>query len=239
MRLDKLLEIAELGSKNQVKKLLKSRQVTVDGQIVTRSNAIVDAGLQDIRVARKQVTVEGSAYFLLNKPQGVVSAVRDDQFDTVIDCLALEDQVPGLYPVGRLDRDTEGLMLLTNNGPLGFRMLHPQYHVTKTYYVEVNGLLGEDAAIFFKDGVVFEGGRVCKPADLQIVEAQAGLSKAYVTISEGSFHQVKKMCLAYGVKVTYLKRISFGSFVLEDDLLPGHYRELTLTEQEKLKDYFG
>ena len=144
----------------------------------------------------------------------------------------------GIFPIGRLDRDTEGLVLLTNNGPLGFRMLHPQHHVDKTYYVEVNDALHPDAPAFFENGVTFLDGTSCKPAQLTILSSQKGHSRARVTISEGKFHQVKKMFLAYGVKVTYLKRLSFGGFDLEDTLPAGAYRQLSQEEIKVLKKYF-
>lgn len=150
MRLDKLLGQAGFGSRNQVKKLIRSRQVYVDGRLAEADNLNVEPSLQEITVSGKQVTLSTEKYFILNKPSGVVSAVSDKEHQTVIDLIAEADRVPKLYPVGRLDRDTEGLLLITNNGPLGFRMLHPKYHVTKTYYVEVNGLLAADAPAFLK-----------------------------------------------------------------------------------------
>ncbi|MGT2949838.1 16S rRNA pseudouridine(516) synthase [Streptococcus cuniculi] len=237
MRLDKCLEKAGVGSRNQVKKLLKSQQVTVDGRLVRSGSQIADPGLQVIEVCGKQVMLEAPVYYLLNKPAGVVSAVSDVQHQTVIDLIAEKDRRAGLYPIGRLDRDTEGLLLITNNGPLGFRMLHPKYHVDKVYDVEVNGFLAEDAVAFFREGVRFLDGTKCQPAVLEIVSAEETFSRARIRISEGKFHQVKKMFLAYGVKVTYLKRIAFGDFVLEDDLPVGSYRTLTSTEKKILKQY--
>ncbi|MGT2715848.1 16S rRNA pseudouridine(516) synthase [Streptococcus respiraculi] len=237
MRLDKCLEKASVGSRNQVKKFLKSQQVTVDGRLARSGRQIVDPGLQVIEVCGKQVILEAPVYYLLNKPVGVVSAVSDDKHQTVIDLIAEDDRRSGLYPIGRLDRDTEGLLLITNNGPLGFRMLHPKYHVEKVYYVEVNGLLADEAVSFFREGVQFLDGTVCQPAFLEIVSAEESLSRARIRISEGKFHQVKKMFLAYGVKVTYLKRIAFGDFVLEDDVPAGSYRTLTSAEKEILKRY--
>lgn len=150
MRLDKLLGQAGFGSRNQVKKLICSRQVSVDGQIVTKDNVIVDSGLQSIFVGKERVCLKESSYYLLYKPSGVVSAVRDSEHKTVIDLISEKDKVEGLYPIGRLDRDTEGLLIVTNNGPLGYRMLHPKHHVAKTYYVEVNGFLERDAITFFE-----------------------------------------------------------------------------------------
>ena len=198
----------------------------------------MDSHLQDIRVAGQKLLTAKESYFLLNKPAGVVSACSDANFQTVLDLLREEDRVDGLFPIGRLDRDTEGLVLLTNNGPLGFRMLHPQHHVAKTYYVEVNDALHPDAPAFFDNGVTFLDGTTCKPAQLTILSSQPGHSRARITISEGKFHQVKKMFLAYGVKVTYLKRISFGGFELEDTLPAGAYRQLTVEEIPILKKYF-
>ncbi|WP_394404904.1 pseudouridine synthase [Streptococcus sp. 20-1249] len=237
MRLDKCLGQAGFGSRNQIKKLLRGRQVRIDGEIVTAINHIVDMDLQDIRVADKKVEGLASTYLLLNKPAGVVTAVSDQEHETVLDCLAAEDRATGLYPVGRLDRDTEGLVLLTNNGPLGFRLLHPQYHIDKTYYVEVNGPLEPDAPDFFARGVTFLDGTVCNPAHLEVLSSGVEKSCAEITISEGKFHQVKKMFLAYGVKVTYLRRIRFGEFHL-GDLPVGAYRPLNTEELQILKRYF-
>ena len=130
-------------------------------------------------------------------------------------------------------------MLITNNGPLGFAMLHPRYHVAKTYYVEVNDILGPDAPAFFESGVVFEDGTICKSAQLEILSSTSDKSCARITISEGKFHQVKKMFLAYGVKVTYLKRISFGAFTLDEGIAVGSYRALTEAEKVILRTYLG
>lgn len=239
MRLDKLLGQAGYGSRNQVKKLIRSRQVYVDGVLAEQDNLNVDASLQTITVSGKELEHAPEVYYLMNKPSGVVSARKDKEHQTVIDLIRPEDQREGLYPVGRLDRDTEGLVLITNNGPLGFALLHPRYHVAKIYYVEVNDTLGPDAPAFFESGVVFEDGTVCKPAHLKILSSASDKSCAQITISEGKFHQVKKMFLAYGVKVTYLKRISFGDFVLNDKLPRGSYRRLTEEEKTILKRYLN
>ena len=239
MRLDKLLGQAGYGSRNQVKKLIRSRQVYVDGALADRDNLNVDASLQTIMVSGNELEHTPEVYYLMNKPSGVVSARKDKEHQTVIDLIKPEDQRDGLYPVGRLDRDTEGLVLITNNGPLGFAMLHPRYHVAKTYYVEVNDILGPDAPSFFESGVVFEDGTVCKSAQLEILSSARNKSCAHITISEGKFHQVKKMFLAYGVKVTYLKRISFGAFKLDEEIAVGSYRALTEAEKVILRTYLG
>ncbi|MBO4107453.1 pseudouridine synthase [Streptococcus suis] len=237
MRLDKCLEQARIGSRKQVKKLFKAQRICIDGQVATSLSQIVDPGLQNIEVVGQRVELEGSRYYLLHKPAGVVSAVSDKEHQTVIDLFEPEHRADGLYPVGRLDRDTEGLLLITNNGPLGFRMLHPKHHVDKVYYVEVNGPLGPDAPDFFAQGIRFLDGTRCQPADLTILETSMEQSRAVIRIGEGKFHQVKKMFLAYGVKVTYLKRTSFGPFQL-GDLQVGTYRNLTEAELQDLKNYF-
>lgn len=238
MRLDKLLGQAGFGSRGQVKKLIRSQQVRVDGVLATADSLNVDPNLQTLTVFGKPLSYLPEVYYILNKPAGLVSAVRDQQHETVIDLIKKEDRKEGLYPVGRLDRDTEGLVLITNNGPLGFRLLHPKHHVNKTYYVEVNGELAKDAPSFFENGIAFLDGSVCKPAKLQLISSSPEVSCAYITILEGKFHQIKKMFLAYGVKVTYLKRISFGPFEL-GNLPVGEYRELTEEEKERLVGYLG
>lgn len=238
MRLDKCLEKAGLGSRGQIKKCLLGQQVRIDGQVVTKSSQIVDPDLQVITLNQRPIKLEGAVYYLLNKPKGVVTAVSDSHHQTVIDLVAKTDRRLGLYPVGRLDRDTEGLVLLTNNGPLGFRLLHPKHHVTKVYDVTVNGYLAEDAYAFFAKGVVFRDGTICQPATLSILTADLTSSRARLTLSEGKFHQVKKMFLAYGVKVTALKRLAFGPFELDNQLVLGSYRSLTSVEKTALLSFF-
>ncbi|MCQ8261337.1 rRNA pseudouridine synthase [Streptococcus suis] len=238
MRLDKCLEKAKIGSRKQVKKLFKAQQISIDGQPAHSLSQIVDPDIQDIQVSGRKVELEGSVYYLLHKPRGVVSAVTDKDHQTVIDLIAPQDRREGLYPVGRLDRDTEGLVLITNNGPLGYRLLHPSHHVDKVYYVEVNGPLGPDAPNYFASGVTFLDGTRCQPANLTILETSFGNSRATIKLAEGKFHQVKKMFLAYGVKVTYLKRICFGEFEL-GDLKIGQYRKLKPTEWQQLLEYFS
>lgn len=235
MRMDELLKKQGFGSRNQIKKLLKSHQVKIDGKLVTRANTIVDAQVQKIEVAGQRVRDSSLVYYLLHKPAGIVTARKDGQHQTVLDLLAKEVSKDGLYPVGRLDRDTEGLVLITNNGPLGFKLLHPSHHISKTYLVEVNGYLAEDAVDFFDQGVRFLDGKICKPAQLDSLNAEETKSRARLVITEGKFHQVKKMFLAYGLKVTYLKRIAFGPLKL-GDLERGQYRPLAKDEIAILLD---
>ena len=237
MRLEHLLMKYLVLSRREMKKLIKNEAVLIDGVPATHVSNNVDATLQVITVNGSQIQDNSQKYYMLNKPQGVISATTDKEHTTVIDLFSKEN-VEGLYPLGRLDGDTEGLLLVTNNGPLGYRMLNPDQHIEKEYYVEVNGPLDEDAVETFKRGVVFHGGTQCKPSTLTIIESSDHFSRATVTISEGKFHQVKKMFLCVGVKVTYLKRIRFGEFVLDEALEPGEYRELNETELELVKTYF-
>ena len=237
MRLDQVMNQAGLGSRNQVKRLLKSCQVQVDGQVERRPNRNVDPGLQEIKVQGQTLTQPAETYWLLHKPQGVLTAVKDDRFTTVVDCLAPQDQAPGLYPVGRLDRSTTGLVFLTTNGPLGYRMLHPQYHVEKEYQVVVNGPLTQDHVASFAQGILIDQDRPCAPAHLVIEASGPQESRARLTIREGKFHQVKKMFLSVGVKVTQLHRLRMGHLVLDQDLAPGAYRPLKQEELAQLKHY--
>ena len=237
MRLEHLLMKYLVLSRREMKKLIKNEAVLIDGVPATHVSNNVDATLQVITVNGTQIHDASQKYYMLNKPQGVISATTDKEHTTVIDFFSKEN-VEGLYPLGRLDGDTEGLLLVTNNGPLGYRMLNPDQHIEKEYYVEVNGPLDEDALETFKRGVTFHGGYQCKTSSLTIIESSDNLSRATVTISEGKFHQVKKMFLCVGVKVTYLKRIRFGEFVLDEALAPGEYRELNEAELELVKTYF-
>lgn len=238
MRLDKLLELEKIGSKRKVKALIRSKQVTVDGQITMNENLNVDASLQDIYVRDKKIQRTTHVYYMLNKPQGVVTAVKDAQHQTVIDLISIKDQRTGLYPIGRLDRDTEGLLLITDNGQLGYQLLLPHKKVTKRYEVIVNEPLTLSDCNAIADGIVFSDGKKCKPAELVILSSEKNEGHAYLDITEGKFHQVKKMFLSIGKKVVYLKRISMGPIQLDDALGLGEYRSLNQKELQALLPYF-
>lgn len=237
MRLEHLLMKHFSLSRREMKKMIRNGEVLIDGQPATHVSNNVDASIQQIIVNGKPIVDTSHRYFMLNKPKGVVSATSDNLYPTVIDLLK-EEAVEQLYPIGRLDRDTEGLLLITNNGPLGYRMLNPERKVEKEYYVEVNGLLDEHSVEAFKSGIIFHGGYQCQPSLLRILSASDSFSTATVVISEGKFHQVKKMFLSIGVKVTFLRRIRFAEFMLDESLAPGEYRSLNATELELLKKYF-
>lgn len=230
MRLDKLLTLNQYGSRREIKRLLFSKKVTVNGVVVMQDNLAVDPTIQDIRVNGKKIDQTTDVYYMLNKPKHVVTAVNDKYKQTVIDLIRDEDYREGLYPVGRLDADTTGLLLITNNGQLGYRLLQPKYHVTKVYDVVVNGYLEDRAVAMFEKGVTFLDGTICKSAQLDIIERSTMQSRARVMISEGKYHQVKKMFLSVGVKVVQLHRVAMGSLWLDENLEIGMYRQLTKEE---------
>ena len=237
MRLEHLLMKHFDISRKQMKKLISYGEVLIDSTPATHVSNNVDPQIQVITVQGSRMEDNSQKYYLLNKPKGVITATTDSQLPTVID-LFKNENVEGLYPIGRLDRDTEGLLIITNNGPLGYRLLNPVQHIEKEYYVEVSGPLDDSCIQRFFDGIMFHDGTICKPAKLSILESSPSFSKATVTISEGKFHQVKKMFLCVGVKVTFLKRIRFGKFVLDSSLEPGEYRPLNPFELQLLKQYF-
>ena len=237
MRLEHLLMKHFDISRKQMKKLISSGEVLIDSIAATHVSNNVDPQLQVITVLGNQIQDNSQKYFLLNKPKGIISATTDATHTTVID-LFYKENIKGLYPIGRLDRDTEGLLIITNNGPLGYRLLNPVQHIEKEYYVEVNGPLDNSCIQRFHDGIIFHDGTICKPAILSILESSPSFSKASVIISEGKFHQIKKMFLCVGVKVTFLKRIRFGEFLLDESLSPGEYRPFNSFELQLLKQYF-
>ena len=236
MRLDKFLSLAKI-SRKEMKQKLRLRQIVIDGQPARSLSQNVDTGLQKLVFQGRQIQGYEHNYLMLHKPNGVVTASKDKKLPTVMDLVPKNIQSDQLYAIGRLDRDTTGLLLLTDNGPLGFQLLHPQYHVDKTYQVKVNGLLTPDHIQKFKDGIIFLDGTACKPAQLEILDASPTESHTSITISEGKFHQVKKMFLSVGVKVTALKRVQFGDFTLNSELSEGQYRPLNPEELEIIKNY--
>lgn len=236
MRLDKILA-QEKVSRKAMKQALLKKEILVDGFPASSLAQNVDTGLQELIFKDRKIQGYEHIYLMLHKPNGVVTASKDKKLPTVMDLLPQHLQSDQLYAIGRLDRDTTGLLLLTDNGPLGFQLLHPQYHVDKTYQVEVNGPLSSDHVQQFKDGIIFLDGTSCKPAQLEIQVSSPSLSRATISISEGKFHQVKKMFLSVGVKVTALKRIQFGDLTLDSNLAEGQYRPLNQEELQIIKNY--
>lgn len=241
IRIDKLLAHMGLGTRSEIKKAVKLGKVTIDGRVVKDSGLIVDPEQANVAFDGVPVVYRDMVYFMLNKPQGVISATEDGRERTVIDLLEPEDRLREPFPVGRLDKDTVGLLLLTNDGQLAHELLSPRKHVAKTYEALVQGDVGEADKQTFAAGVTLDDGYVTMPADLQILQHEQRedelFSSVSLTITEGKFHQVKRMFEAVGKKVVYLKRISMGPLKLDESLPEGSYRELSDDEVELLRTH--
>ena len=238
MRLDKLLANMGYGSRKEVKQLLKQKAVRVDDVVVKDAAMKVDTEKQIVTVFGEPVEYTEFIYLMMNKPQGVISATEDNRDETVIDLLDPLHQHFEPFPVGRLDKDTEGFLLITNDGQLAHNLLSPKKHVPKTYYADIEGHVTEADIEAFAQGVTLDDGYHTKPGHLVILEA-AEQSKIELTIQEGKFHQVKRMFEAVGKKVTYLKRLSMGDLALDESLALGEYRGLTSEELELLQNSQG
>lgn len=238
MRLDKLIEERLQTSRKEMKRLFLRGKVSVDGQMTQNQSRNVDSQLHRIEVDGHQLLTD-EAYYLLAKPKGVVTAKRDTQHHTVFDLLKAETQIKELVPIGRLDRDTEGLLIMTSNGQLVYDLLHPNKKVAKVYRAVINQRVTEKDVEAFAKGIIFLDGTQCQPADLSILRHDEMKNHSFVelVISEGKFHQVKKMFLACGKKVIELKRVQMGPISL-GELEIGNYRRLTQEELQQLKPYF-
>jgi len=235
MRLDKLLANMGYGTRKEVKQLLKQKAVTVDGEVVKDASMHVNPDDQAVLVYGERVHYSEFIYLMMNKPPGVISATEDLYDKTVIDLLDPLAQHFKPFPVGRLDKDTEGLLLITNDGQLAHNLLSPKKHVPKLYYAKVNGIVTEEDTEAFKQGVELDDGYVTKPGVLNILKS-GPQSEIELSIQEGKFHQVKRMFEARNKKVTYLKRLSMGTLKLDEELELGDYRELTTDELNALKN---
>lgn len=232
MRLDKFLCDMGMGTRSQVKQKIRKGQVTLEGAAVLRPEFKVEPG-QQICVDGESILYQEMEYYMLNKPAGCVCARTDRQFATVMELLPARKRTD-LSPVGRLDKDTEGLLLITNDGQLSHRLLSPRYHVDKTYYARIQGCVTKDHIKAFEEGLEIGEDRPTLPARLEILEA-GECSQVRVTIQEGKYHQIKRMFHTAGCEVLYLKRLSMGSLVLDESLKPGAYRLLTQEEIDALK----
>ena len=233
MRLDKFLVEMKKGSRSEVKKLIKSGRVTVDGRTVREPEQKFNPERAQISLDGQTVSYASFEYFMLNKPQGVVSATEDRRFQTVVDLIG-DARRKDLFPAGRLDIDTEGLLLITNDGQLAHQLLSPKKHVDKVYFARVEGILPSDVKEQFAKGLTLDGEVKTLPAQLELLK-EGPVSEVRLTIHEGKFHQVKRMFEAVGCRVIYLKRLSMGSLVLDETLAPGEYRRLTDDELRALK----
>lgn len=235
-RLDKVLANLGYGSRKEVKILVKNKEVLIDGEVVKDSSMQIDPEKNEIVVSGEKINYRKYIYLLLNKPAGVVSATFDKYDETVIDLIDDEYKVFEPFPVGRLDKDTVGFLLITNDGELNHRLISPKWHVDKVYYAEIDRKVEESDIRAFEKGITLDDGYKCLPAKLEILKADENGSEVKVTIQEGKFHQVKRMFNSVGKNVVYLKRISFGPMSLPEDLTEGEFRELTQQEVNVLKN---
>lgn len=237
MRLDRFLCETGFGTRSQVKAFLKKGLVTVNGETAKKPEQKIKETEDAVFCNGKRAVYAVFVYLMLHKPAGVVSATEDRRERTVLDLLDTEDRRK-VFPVGRLDKDTEGLLLLTDDGELAHRLLSPKKHVDKVYFAEVEGQITEAHADRFQEGLDIGEKELTLPAELEILKNGA-VSEVRVTIREGKFHQVKRMFEAVGCRVVYLKRLSMGTLTLDEKLAAGAYRNLTEEEITKLKQLTG
>lgn len=235
MRVDKLLANMGVGSRKQVKNLIRKKRVTINGVIHTDASVHVNPNVDVVKVDDTVIHYQKYVYLMMNKPPGYISSTWDKHNQTVIDLLKPRYKHFKPFPVGRLDKDTEGLLLLTNDGKLAHELLSPKKGIPKTYYAKIKGTVTEKDILAFKNGVLLDDGYKTKPGELEII-TRGPISEVYVTITEGKFHQVKRMFQAVHKKVVYLKRIKMGGLLLDPALRPGSYRELN--EQEEKYCFF-
>lgn len=233
MRLDKYLCHIGYGTRSQVQKLVKQKRVSIDGVIINKPDYGFVVEEAEVMVDGKCIVYKEFYYFILHKPAGVITATKDELQETVLDLLESIDQNKEVAPVGRLDKDTEGLLILTNDGVTAHKLLSPKKHVPKVYYVEVEGTVNEEDQKAIEQGLTLADGTQCLTGVLDILEA-GEKSKVHLTINEGKFHQVKRMMASLGKPVTYLKRVQMGGLKLPDDLEKGCYRELSEEELKQL-----
>ena len=236
IRLDKYLADMSVGTRSEVKRLIKNGMVRVGDEVVRKAEYKIDEAKDVVHIGERQISYVKEEYYLLNKPAGVVSATEDTLHRTVIDLIDSKKR-KDLFPVGRLDKDTEGLLIITNDGALSHRLLSPKKHVDKTYYAKINGKVTSHTVEQFHRGVNIgtdEDPEITKPGTLEIL-ASGDQSEIRLTIQEGKYHQVKRMFQSVGMEVTYLKRESMGNLKLDPTLKPGEYRALTKEELGSLK----
>ena len=250
IRLDKYLADMGCGTRSQVKQMIRKGQVEINGEKIKKPEQKITIAQDRVCVAGKEIRYEKYRYYLLHKPAGYVSATTDNRDKTVLELLP-ENIRRELFPVGRLDKDTEGLLLITDDGALAHELLSPKKHVDKTYYAVTDGCMTKEDVQRFAEGLEIGEKKLTMPAKLEILSTRkveeteleqypsGWSSEIQLTIKEGKFHQVKRMTEAVGKKVVYLKRISMGVLTLPDDLKKGECRQLTAEEEKKLKDSIG
>jgi 16S rRNA pseudouridine516 synthase len=233
-RLDKILSNMGCGSRKEIKDMAKKGMIKVDEMIVKDPSQHVDPTRQEIVVNGEVITYRDKVYLMLHKPPGVISATEDSREETVVDLMP-EYKHFSLFPVGRLDKDTEGLLLLTNDGKLAHELLSPKKHIPKLYFAKIKGVVGSNDVLAVEEGIVLDDGYKTLPGQLEIIQA-GDISEIQITIHEGKFHQIKRMFAALDKEVIYLKRLAMGRLQLDDNLAIGHYRELSEEELQLLKE---
>nr|WP_242985379.1 pseudouridine synthase [Vallitalea okinawensis] len=234
MRLDKFIASMGFGSRKEVKNNIRKGLVTVNDNLIKDPGFGVIRGKDRVTLKNQPITYEDYQYFMLHKPAGVISATEDPKHKTVLDLLTSKHR-KDLFPVGRLDIDTEGLLIITNDGELAHNLLSPKKHVEKIYYARIQGVVTEEDVEAFKNGVNIDDDYTTMPADLKILKSDQ-VSKVEIIIKEGKFHQIKKMFEARDKKVIYLKRMAMGRLQLDPELKLGEYRVLKVEEIELLKN---
>ena len=237
MRLDKYLVACAVGSRTEVKNFLKTGRVTVNGKKEKSAKLQINEDTDEICFDGQKLEYEEFVYYMMNKPQGVISATEDPKHKTVLDLLDDLARSKEVFPVGRLDIDTHGLLLLTNDGKLAHALLSPKRHVDKTYLAQVKGIMTDEDIETFAQGIPLKD-FTCQPAKLELVsvDTEKNQSLVRVTIAEGKFHQVKRMVAYCGKEVVDLQRLTMGTLTLDEDLKRGEWRRLTKDELEGLLD---
>lgn len=233
VRLDKYLADMEIGTRSEVKGYIRKGRVQVDGVVIKEPECKIDSQSNFVCFDNQKVEYEAYEYFMLNKPAGVVSATTDNLNKTVVE-LITDSKKKDIFPVGRLDKDTEGLLLITNDGELAHKLLSPKKHVGKVYFARIKGFVTEKEVQIFRQGIKLDEEFITLPAELVILESSEN-STVEVTIIEGKFHQIKRMFEAVHMEVLYLKRMCMGGLKLDKTLAPGEYRKLTKEELAMLK----
>ena len=228
-RIDKIIASQGVYSRSEVKKLIQQKKIKVNGEIITSSNIKIDTANAKILIDNEDLTIKKHIYLILNKPEGYVSATKDGKDKTVLDLVPDEYKSREVFPAGRLDKNTTGLMIITDDGQMAHNILAPKKHISKKYEVTIDIPVTEEMRNGFKDGVELIDGK-CKSSDMVIT----GQYTAEVILTEGRYHQIKRMFGCYGAKVTKLHRTQMGKLELPKDLAPGKTRELTPEELEKL-----
>ncbi len=234
-RLDKVLSNMGYGTRKEVKALVKNGRVTLNGSVVKDSSMHIEPEKDEIYINGEKLCYKKYIYLMMNKPKGVISATYDGYDKTVIDLLSVEDAIFNPAPVGRLDKDTVGLLLITNDGELNHRLLSPKKHVPKRYYAKIEGRVTDEDVLEFKKGILLDDGYKTLSSELYILKSDEE-SEIEVVIYEGKYHQVKRMFESVGKKVLYLKRFEMGPLKLDESLKEGEYRELSDEELKKLEE---